>query len=295
MGIKERKKNRRSLIAMSAVILVLTTMSLTAEQLCHHDAYFVDAGQALLKPCSEYWFGTDALGRCVACRLLTGMKYSLFSALAIVFITGTVGILLGVIGAYFGKTVDKALLYLNVVFQSFPGFVLAIFIAGILGNGLINGVIALCITGWARYARLARSLTLEIINADYLKSAKLSGLKTAAVVKQHIIPNIAMPLVVTMALSISDAVIGISGLSFLGIGAKPPMPEWGTMMSEARTYLQIAPWTIIAPGAALFALVIVFNMFANALQNVVDPRRAKLSIWKKKQAIRRKSLEPISK
>ena len=292
--MKKRSVLSRKLYFMLLLMLLIVILSVFAERICPHDPYLVDETIALHSPSGEYLLGTDALGRCVACRILCGLKYSLFSSLAIVAMTGLTGIMLGVAGAYFGKAIDRALLYLNVVFQSFPGFVLAIFVAGILGNGLINGVIALSITGWTRYARLSRSLTLDIMHCEYVRSAKLSGLKMPAIVWRHIVPNIVMPLVVTMTLSVSDAVVGIAGLSFLGIGAAPPLPEWGTMLSEARAYLQIAPWTVIAPGIALFALVLVFNAFADTLQNVVDPRSANKSLREKKRAIKAQSLKPVS-
>jgi ABC-type dipeptide/oligopeptide/nickel transport system permease subunit len=288
------KLNKRKLLIMGVIMGVLIVTALFAEKLCWHDPYLVNLAETLKPPSSEYWFGTDQLGRCMACRILSGLKYTLFSSLAIVVITSIVGVTLGICGAYFGKATDKALLYLNVVFQAFPGFVLAIFIASLLGNSLINGILALSFTGWTLYARFSRSLSQEIIGADYIKSAKLSGLWPVTVIVRHILPNIMVPVVVTMALSVSDAVIGIAGLSFLGIGASPPTPEWGTIMSESRVYLQTAPWTVIAPGMALFALVMCFNMFADALRRVLDPRGERTGVLHRKRASRKNNLKPAS-
>ena len=270
--MKISRNDKIKLIAISCVIGFVIFLAIFGDALCSHDPEFVDMSVRLLPPCKEYLLGTDMLGRCLSCRILSGLKYSLVSGVVIVTFTGFVGTVLGVIGAYFRGIPDKLLLYVNIIFQSFPGFVLAVFIAGILGQGLINGIIALCISGWTRYARLSRSLAFEVVNADYVKAARISGLRFGKIFSRHVIPNILIPLAVNMALSISDAIVSIAGLSFLGIGAAPPTPEWGTMIADSRSYFQVAPWTIIMPGLALFILVIIFNLFADALQKVLDPR-----------------------
>ena len=276
------KKDRNKLIAVVCVLAAVVLLAVFGDFLCPHDPQFVNVGNALKSPGTDgYLFGTDMLGRCLACRMLSGLKYSLFSGLLIVGITAAAGTIIGVIGAWLKGAVDKALLYINIVFQSFPGFVLAIFIAGLLGQGLMGGIIALSLTGWTRYARLARSLSFEVVRADYVKAARLGGLGFGGIMIRHILPNILIPLAVNMALSISDAIVSMAGLSFLGLGAAPPTPEWGTMIADSRSYFQTAPWTVILPGIALFVLVILFNVFADAVQKAVDPRETVVSRRKK--------------
>ncbi len=273
-----RKKDKNKLIAVCCILAAVVILAVFGEAFCGHDPYLVQMGDVLKPPGTDgFLFGTDMLGRCIACRVISGLKYSLSAGLLIVLITGAAGTLIGVTGAWFSGIPDKILLYLNVVFQSFPGFVLAIFIAGLLGQGLMNGVLALSITGWTRYARLSRSLSFEVIHSDYVKAARISGLGFFRVLVRHILPNMMIPLLVNMALSVSDAIVSIAGLSFLGIGAAPPTPEWGTMIADSRSYFQIAPWTILAPGIALLLLVILFNVFADVLQKVLDPRETVVS------------------
>lgn len=265
-------RERAGLIILAAVAGLLILLAVLGERLCIHDPYYVDMGARLRPPCGEYLLGTDMLGRCIACRLLAGLKYSLSAGCVIVAVTGTAGTMIGMAGAFFGGVPDKFLAYVLVVFQSFPGFILAIFVAGLLGQGLAGGILALSLTGWTRYARLARSLSFEVISSDYVKAARISGIGFGGIAVNHVLPNILPAIIVNMALSISDAIVSIAGLSFLGLGAAPPTPEWGTMIAEARSYFQTAPWTIAMPGLALLVLVIIFNLFAEELRRVIDPK-----------------------
>ena len=156
---------------------------------------------------------------------------------------------------------------------AFPGVVLAIAIAGILGGSVVNTILALLIVGWAKYARLVRSLVIKLRNNDFIIAAQVNGTKTINILWRHILPNILPMVVITGAMDIGTMMMEIAGLSFLGFGAQPPTPEWGLMLNEGRQYIQTAPWLMIYPGAAIFIVVATFNLWGDSLRDVLDPRQ----------------------
>ncbi|WP_251424936.1 nickel transporter permease [Veillonella agrestimuris] len=259
----------------TALMLLILCVALFAPWLAPGDAFTSDVTQALQGPSSEHPFGTDKLGRDVLSRIIYGTQLSLFMGLTIVIIMVSIGTIIGAVAGYFGGKVETVLMRLADIMLAFPGVVLAIAIAGILGGSIVNTIIALSVVGWAKYARLVRSMTLKVRHEEYVVAAVMMGASTWTILRRHIIPNI-LPLVVTTgALDIGAMMIEVAGLSFLGFGAQPPTPEWGLMLNEGRQYLQTSPWLMIFPGISILSVVSVFNLWADSLRDVVDPKTEK--------------------
>ena len=227
---------------------------------------------ALQPPSSEHIFGTDKLGRDIYTRVIYGARTSLVSAFSVVIIIFVLGTVLGVLSGYFGGWVDAVIMRIADLMVSFPGMVFALAIAGVMGASIRNAVIAVSLVSWTKYARLARSLVLKIRNRDYVAAAVVTGSKTPYILKKDMIPNVIPTLVITAATDIGGMMLELAGLSFLGFGAKAPTPEWGLMLNEGRQFIQNASWMMIFPGAAIFIVVVVFNLLGDALRDVLDPK-----------------------
>lgn len=233
------------------------------------EAVMKDANQA---PSAAHLFGTDKLGRDVLSRILYGGTYSLTSVLALVAIIFCVGTTMGVLAGYYGGMVDTVIMRVADMMISFPGVILAIAIAGVMGGSLVNAMIALTVVTWTKYARLARSVVLKIKKRDFVDAAIVSGGTSTHILIAHILPNIIPVLIVTAVSDIGAMMMELAGLSFLGFGSQPPAPEWGLMLNEGRQQLQTAPWLMFFPGLAIFLTVVVFNLWGDALRDVLDPR-----------------------
>lgn len=227
---------------------------------------------ALQAPSAKHIFGTDKLGRDIFTRVIYGARTSLSASLSVVAIIFVLGTIVGVLAGYFGGWVDTVLMRIADMMVAFPGMVFAIAIAGILGASVKNAVIAVSLVSWTKYARLARSLVLKIRNRDYVAAAVVSGSKTPYILWKYMIPNVIPTLVITAATDIGGMMLELAGLSFLGFGATPPTPEWGLMLNEGRQFISNAPWMMIYPGAAIFVVVVVFNLLGDALRDILDPR-----------------------
>ena len=228
---------------------------------------------AYLAPNADHWFGTDKLGRDNFSRVLYGAAYSLSSVLLLVAVIFVIGTTLGVLAGYFGGKVDVVIMRVADMMISFPGMILAIAIAGILGGSLINAIIALTVVTWTKYARLARSMVLKVKKRDFVEAAIVNGGTSTHILWKHILPNILPLMVITAASDIGAMMMELAGLSFLGFGSQPPAPEWGLMLNEGRQQLQTAPWLMIFPGLAIFITVVIFNLWGDALRDVLDPRQ----------------------
>ena len=253
-----------------AVLLLL--IALFGSFLAPYDPLKVNYDFSLQSPSFLHIFGTDKLGRDVLSRIIYGTQLSLFMGVSIVVIMVSIGTIIGAIAGYFGGKVEMVLMRLADIMLSFPGIVLAIAIAGILGGSIVNTILALSVVGWAKYARIVRSMTLKVRGEEYVTAAVMMGASTTAIIRRHIIPNI-MPLVITTgALDIGAIMIEVAGLSFLGFGAQPPTPEWGLMLNEGRQYLQTSPWLMAFPGMSILIVVAIFNLWSDSLRDVVDPK-----------------------
>lgn len=256
-------------LAAGALIFV----AVFAEFLTPFDPFAQDLGNALAPPNSTNLLGTDRYGRDILSRVILGAQATLCASLILLVVISTVGSLIGAACGFFGGRLDTILMRLSDVFLAFPQMVFAIAAAGVLGGGLLNAVAALAFIGWTKYARIARSLTLTIKNLPYFDAARISGGKPLTILRRHVLPNIAGTIFVTAALDLGTIIMELAGLSFLGLGAQPPTPEWGSMMSGGRSMLQTAPWVILAPGFAIFLTVAVFNLLGDKLRDVLDTRR----------------------
>lgn len=256
----------------SALAVLVLIIALFANRFTVHDAYAVNMDAAFLPPCREFIFGTDNLGRCVFCRIASGSATSIFSAVAVVAAVAVCGTLIGVISGFAGGLVDSVLMKITLVFQAFPAFVLAIAIGAVLGSGTVNAMIALVAVFWTTYARLSRSMVLSFKNDNYIKAARLYGAGTFPILFKYVIPNTAGAMAVTAALDIGNVILSMAGLSFIGLGAARPTAEWGAVMNEASAYFQTAPWIILFNGAALFFVVIVFNLLGDSIRDKLDSK-----------------------
>lgn len=260
-----------SVFAVLAVVVVLVAVF----------APFVTGGvdpttgnlaDALLPPSGEHPFGTDTLGRDVFARVIYGARTSLVAAACVVVCAFAAGTVLGVVAGYFGRAVDVVIMRVADMMLSFPGMVLAIAVAGIMGASIQNAVIAISLVTWPKYARLARSLVLKAREADYVAAAVVAGSKTGRLLVRYMLPAALTTLVITAATDFGAMMLELAGLSFLGFGATPPTPEWGLMLSEGRAYMTTAPWLMIFPGAAIFVVVAIFNMLGDGLRDILDPK-----------------------
>lgn len=234
------------------------------------DAVMTDSLKA---PCAEYPLGADKLGRDLLSRVIFGTRTSLVSTLILVATIFVVGTVLGVIAGYFGGWVDQVIMRIADMMISFPGMILAIAIAGMLGASLRNGVIAITAVSWTKYARLARSMVLKVKRNLYVEAAVVNGTSTLKILWKHILPNMLTTMTVTAAADMGTMMLELASLSFLGFGAVAPTPEWGLMLNEGRTYMAKAPWLMIAPGIAIVIVVVVFNMLGDSIRDILDPRQ----------------------
>ena len=252
-------------------ILLLT--AIFARQLCPYDPYEQDLMRAIQGPGPAHLFGTDRYGRDMLSRVIVGSTTSIFSTLLLVAIVTMTGTVIGIICGWAGGKMDMILMRISDLFLAFPSLVFALAVAGVLGGGIQNAIIALAVIGWPKFARLARGLTLAQKDTDYMMAARLSGSSTPKLLLKHILPNIAGPILVTSVLDIGMMMMELAGLSFLGLGVKPPMAEWGSMINEGRSMLQLAPWMALAPGAAVFLTVMIFNLLGDTLRDYMDPKQ----------------------
>ena len=259
---------KRMMIYLS-IFVILCVFSLIAGKLTPHDAELVDLLSAKKAPGGEYLMGTDWLGRCIWSRILAGAKSSIFASLVIVILSMLIGCSLGLAAGYAGGVFDEIMMRIVDIFLAFPGIVLSIAVAGMLGPGLRNGVLALAATSWTQYARLIRSYVLSIRQENYVKAARLNGRSDLFILMRHVFPNAIRPVVVTGTLHLSGAMLSISGLSFLGLSSSSA--EWGSMLSEGRSLMQQCPWVVLYPAIAIFLVTILFNLLGDSVRDVLDP------------------------
>ena len=267
-------KNKNELKFKMIIIILITIflISLLAPYIAPNDPYTVDLSKTLMKPNKEFLFGTDSLGRCVFSRVLYGANRTIFSAIVVVLITFVFGTSVGIISGYMGGKIDLIIMRTVDVFLAFPGLVLAIAVAGLLGGSMINAMIAISLISWTKYARIARSKVLEIKEETFIQASRISGHNSLHNMRKHILPNILAYLIVTASLDIGTVIMEMSSLSFLGLSSPLPMPEWGAMISEGKGVIQFAPWTVIAPGIAILIVVVLFNLLGDVIRDLLDLR-----------------------
>ena len=277
--MKERKnrrsRNRTRLYVLLSLAGLLILLSILAPLLTPNDPNATSALHMNEAPSRDFPFGTDRYGRCICSRVLMGARTSIFSAVTLVAVTFVFGTVLGMLAGWFGGAADTAVMRLADVFLAFPQMVLAIAVAGILGGGMFNAMLAMGVTGWTLYARLARAQVLALKKEAYVSAARLTGQGALPILLKTLLPNMLGPLAVNASTQIGTMMIGIAGLSFLGIGVTEPQAEWGSMISGARAYIQLAPWAVLAPAAATILTVMIFNCLGDCLRDVLDVEGAR--------------------
>ena len=273
----EKKKNKflsnKVFVIFGILAIAICLVAIFAPQICGDvDPTAGDLTQAIMAPSAEHRFGTDKMGRDIFARVIYGARSSLASTLILVAVILVVGTFLGILSGYFGGWVDAVIMRIADMMIAFPGLVLAIAVAGILGPSMRNAVIAISLVSWPKYARLARSLVMKIRHTDFVAAAMVTGSRTGYMLRQYMLPNTVTTLVITAATDIGSMMMELAALSFLGFGAQPPTPEWGKMLNDGRTLIQTAPWTMIYPGLAIFITVVVFNMLGDSLRDILDPK-----------------------
>ena len=217
--------------------------------------------------------GTDQMGRDIFARLLIGSRYSLIIATLVVFIAGFIGVSLGIIAGYTGKAVDAVIMRICDVFLSVPNIVLAISVMAILGTNMRNLVAVLIASSWVQYCRITRNNVLVIKNMEFVQASKVMGSSTLKIMFHQIFPNITTPMLIALSQQFGHTILTEAALSFLNLGIQPPIPSWGNMIANGRSYLVTYPWMVFAPGIALMVTVLAFNFLGDGLRDVLDPKR----------------------
>jgi peptide/nickel transport system permease protein len=274
--MKARLKNNNLGLFLSAGILIFFILAaLFAGYIAPHDPEKANLELRLKEPCREYPFGTDHLGRCILSRIIFGARVSLLVGLLVVSSSFILGLAIGTLSGYYGGWLDEMVMRIVDAFLAFPSLLLALGIAGLFGAGFMNLVIALITVDWAGYARLARGSVMTVKEQDYIKAAKGLGAGDMHVILCHVIPNVISPLIVMATIGMGYVILSAAGLSFLGFGVQPPTPEWGSMLSEGKTYIRSAPYIMIFPGIAIMLTVMAFNYLGDELRDLLDPREKK--------------------
>lgn len=266
------RKWRNPIGMIGAAIILLTIAVAVCAPLIARYSPSAQPGRRLLAPNSVYWLGTDELGRDTFSRIIYGSRVSLQVGIVAVCIALAIGLIIGIAAGYYGGRVDTWLMRLVDVMFAFPGLILAIVIAGLLGPSRRNAMIAIGIVYAPAFARVIRSAVLAVMGEAYLESGRVIGASSLWLIRRYVLPNIVAPLIVMITLYLSTAILSEAALSFLGLGAQPPEPSWGGMLNAARTYMEISPWLAIFPGLAIMIVVLGFNFLGDGLRDVLDPR-----------------------
>lgn len=270
---KEARRLARHRLAMVGLVLVLAqvTMALLAPVLAPYAPSVIDYRATLQGATAAHWLGTDDLGRDIVSRLIYGARVSMGVSTGSVFIAIAAGVPLGLVTGYVGGLLDEGLMRLLDSVMALPALVLALTIATVLGQGLVNGMIAIAIVLVPVFTRIVRGQVLSVKHHEYVQAAHAVGVPTHLVLLRHILPNVINPVIVQGSLAIGFAIIIESSLSFIGLGAQPPTPTWGSMVQIGFQYLEIAPWFVMAPAMMIFLAVLGFNMLGDGLRDLLDP------------------------
>jgi len=258
---------------MAAVTVIYVLLALNAGRFAPYDPVEADPASSLQAPSGAHLFGTDKLGRDVLSRILCGAGTSFTMSFLMILFVAVTGTSIGMVCGYFGGHVDTVIMRFVDILLAFPDTVFAIAVAGMLGAGVINAVIALGLLSWTGFARMARSLTASIREKNYIEQARFNGASTARILVLYILPNVVPQIIVMAAMRVGGTMLSLASLSYLGLASQPPAPEWGVMVSESRAYMQTAPWMMIFPGLALFVTVVIFNLFGDSIRDYLDIRK----------------------
>lgn len=267
----KRFRQHRPAVAGAVIIAILCFVALLAPFLVRPEHLQPELAHRLLPPCSEYLLGTDNLGRCILCRLISGARITLLIGIFVVGVTSMIGILLGAIAGYWGGLVDGVIMRFVDVLLAFPGIILALAIAGILGPSLFSIMFALSLVGWTSYARVVRGAILSIKEREFVEAARSLGAGDLRLIFRQILPNVMAPVIVMATLGMAHVILAAASLSFLGLGVQPPAAEWGSMLNAGRPFLRTAPQMTVFPGLAIMITVLAFNFLGDGLRDALDP------------------------
>ncbi len=265
------RSNKLAMVGL-IILVLLIGMAIFAPLLAPQNPYAQDLGARLQPPSAAHWLGTDGLGRDIMSRLINGSRITLFIVGTVALIAPVIGLFIGTVAGFAGGWVDQVLMRVTDIFLAFPKLILALAFVAALGPSIGNAVLALALTAWPPYARLARAETLTIRHADFIAAARLQGAGRLRLLIRHIWPLCVSSLIVRVALDMAGIILSAAGLGFLGLGAQPPMPEWGAMISDGRTYILDFWWVAAMPGLAIFTVSIAFNLLGDGLRDVLDPK-----------------------
>lgn len=271
---KKLAKNKAA-IAGAIIVLLFVILAALAPLIAPYDPKLPDMSKKLETPSGEHWLGTDDKGRDILSRLLFGARISLMVGILSTVLGAFVGIILGIVSGYYGRWIDSLIMRICDVLLAFPGILLALAIVSILGSSTTNVIIAVAFFAVPTFARIVRGSTLTVKKLEYIDAIRAMGATDFRIIFKHIFPNIVSPIIVQATLYIASAIITASALSFLGMGTQPPTPEWGTMLSDGRSYVSYAPHLTLFPGIAILLVVIGFNLFGDGLRDALDPKSNK--------------------
>jgi peptide/nickel transport system permease protein len=254
------------------IVLALVVVAILAPYLATHDPFDQDLAVRLEAPSAQHWFGTDDLGRDIYSRVVYGARITLYIASLAALIAAPLGLIVGTTAGYLGGWVDVALMRLVDVFLSFPSLILALAFVAALGAGIENAIIAISLASWPPIARLARAETLTVRSADYIAAVRMQGASRLRIITHHIMPMCLTSVIVRITLNMAGIILTAAGLGFLGLGAQPPSPEWGAMLSSGRQFMLTNWWLAAAPGCAILLVSLGFNLFGDGLRDALDPR-----------------------
>lgn len=264
-------RNRLALLGLG-IVLGLIVIALLASLLAYDSPIEPDLQDRLRAPSAAHWLGTDELGRDIYSRIVFGARLTLYIVVLVALIAAPVGLLVGTTAGYFGGWLDTVLMRMTDIFLAFPRLILALAFVSALGPGIENAILAIAITAWPPYARIARAETLTVRNADFIAAIHLQGASSVRIIGRHIVPLCASSVIVRVTLDMAGIILTAAGLGFLGLGAQPPLPEWGAMIASGRKFLLDQWWVATMPGGAIFLVSLGFNLLGDGLRDVLDPR-----------------------
>lgn len=265
------KKNKSAMIG-AILILLFIIISIVGPFVTPYSPDTQDVLNKLQPPSADHWFGTDNFGRDIFSRVIHGTHLTLIIGFCSVLLGATLGVFFGIISGYYGGRTDSIIMRCMDVLLAFPGILLALAIVTVLGGSLVNVILAVAISSIPVFARIVRGSTLSVKKLEYIDAMRALGASDTRIIFKHIFPNITSPIIVQATLYIATAILSASGLSFLGLGAQPPMPEWGAMLSDGRNFLYNAPHVALFPGLAIVLVVLAFNMLGDGLRDAFDPK-----------------------
>lgn len=272
MDLWKALKRRRLAMAGGAVIVLLIVVGIAGPWITPYDPLDQDLALSLQSPSWEHWFGTDSFGRDILSRVLHGARISLLVGIVSQGIAFSLGVAMGLVSGYYGGKVDALIMRLADVTLAFPTLLLLIAITAAFQPGLTVVFVAIGVVGWAGLARLVRSQTLVVRELDFVQAARALGMNDLRLLARHVLPNTLAPAIIAVTLGMAGAILLEAALSFIGLGAQPPTPSWGSMISDGRDFLRTAPWISVFPGLAIGLVVLGFNLFGDGLRDAMDPR-----------------------